>query len=147
MCTTIESKISVQSNLYDEQHILSIEQNTSLELPFSLDEIKDVVFQSNPNKAPGPDGLPFLFYQQYWELVKDDIYKHIMVFYHNKLDLRKINHATICLIPKIKEAHTIQKFRPISLINCSFKIITKLLANRLAKVVDFFNWWITNNIY
>lgn len=102
-----------------------MEQRQALEIPFTLEEIKGVVLQSNPSKAPGSDGLPFLFYQQYWESIKEDIYKLVMAFYNKELDLRKINHACICLISKVKEANTVKKFRHISLINCSFKIITE----------------------
>ena len=43
---------------------------------------------------------------------------------------------SICLIPKKLDATTIKHFRPISLINCSFKLITKLLTTRLARVID-----------
>lgn len=77
-----------------------------LELPFSEDEIKEVVFQSNPSKAPGPDGMSFLFYQQFWENIKEDIILLVNSFYQHNLDFSKLNHACICLIPKTKEATT-----------------------------------------
>jgi Reverse transcriptase (RNA-dependent DNA polymerase) len=60
----------------------------------------------------------------------------IHAFYHNKLDIFKLNLASICLIPKKKDAKLITQFRPISLINCSFKIFTKLLTNKLAPLKD-----------
>jgi Reverse transcriptase (RNA-dependent DNA polymerase) len=50
--------------------------------------------------------------------------------------LSKLNLASICLIPKKAEANLITNFRPISLINCSFKIITKLLVDRLASIMN-----------
>lgn len=59
-----------------------------------------------------------------------------MLFFHRNLDVSKLNLASICLIPKKSDAVTIKDYRPISLINCSFKLITKLLTNRLAKVID-----------
>jgi Reverse transcriptase (RNA-dependent DNA polymerase) len=52
------------------------------------------------------------------------------------LDVSKLNLVTICLIPKKKDVSLITNYRPINLINCSFKIITKILADRLAKVMD-----------
>jgi Reverse transcriptase (RNA-dependent DNA polymerase) len=63
--------------------------------------------------------------------------KLVNVFYYNQLDIFKINLAVICLISKKKEANSITNYRPISLLNYSFKIISKLLADRLALVMDF----------
>lgn len=52
------------------------------------------------------------------------------------MDISKLNLASICLIPKREDASIIKNYRPISLINCSFKLITKLLTNRLSLVLD-----------
>jgi Reverse transcriptase (RNA-dependent DNA polymerase) len=88
------------------------------------------------SKAPGPDGFSFLFYQSCWDIVKNDVMTLVHAYYHNVLDIYKLNMDSICLIPKKKDAKLITQFRPISLINYSFKIITKLLSNRLAPVMD-----------
>lgn len=57
------------------------------------------------------------------------------MFEHDKLNLDRLNYAMITLIPKEPEAKNLKKkIRPISLINCSFKIFAKLLNNRLIKV-------------
>ena len=58
------------------------------------------------------------------------------VFEKNDLDLERLNYAMITLIPKEPEAKHLKKFRPISLINCSFKIFAKALNNRLIRVAD-----------
>jgi DNA modification methylase len=50
------------------------------------------------------------------------------------INIERLNYATIILIPKEEEAETLKKIRPISLINCSFKIFSKFLNNRLEKV-------------
>lgn len=57
-------------------------------------------------------------------------------FYENRLDLKRLNYGVISLIPKIKEANSIKNYRPICLINVSFKILTKLLAVRLGTVAN-----------
>ena len=104
---------------------------------FSLEEIKTIVFSCNASKAPGPDGFSFAFYQAGWEFIKSDLYKLFASFYFHDLDISKLNLAYVCLIPKKEIAPSISNYRPISLINCSFKLITKLLADRVAKVMDF----------
>jgi Reverse transcriptase (RNA-dependent DNA polymerase) len=56
-------------------------------------------------------------------------------FYNNSLHVAKINHVMLCLLPKESKASIIQKFRPIRLLYCSYKIISKILTNRLAHAV------------
>ena len=104
--------------------------------PFSESDLKNAVFASDPNGAPGPDGFTFKFYQFFWDLVKNDLMTLTYYFYENKLNLHAINKSCICLIPKEKDANIVKKFRPISLVNCSFKILSKLLTNRLELVMD-----------
>jgi Reverse transcriptase (RNA-dependent DNA polymerase) len=56
-------------------------------------------------------------------------------FHSNSLEVARLNHAMVCLIPKEKEAKVIQKYMPISLVDCCFKIISKNLTNRLAPLM------------
>lgn len=65
------------------------------------------------------------------------IFSLVQAFYNNSPHLRKINHACICLIPKVKEANTIQIFRPICLINYSFKIIDSLISNSQTVYINY----------
>jgi Reverse transcriptase (RNA-dependent DNA polymerase) len=116
--------------------LLTANQVAFLEASFTENEIKKIVFACNPNKAPGLDGFSFQFYQYFWDLISRDIFKLVNAFYHNQLDISKINLTVICLIPKKKQANFITNYRPISLINCSFKIISKLLADMLALVMN-----------
>jgi hypothetical protein len=83
-------------------------------------------------KSPGPDGFIGLFYKKCWPIIKDLI-EALQAFHSPKtrwLDL--INEANIVLLPKMNVATSISDFRPISLINSLAKIITKILAERLA---------------
>ena len=84
-------------------------------------------------KSPGPDGLPIDFYQHFGEVVKWDLMKLLNEFQAGKLDITRLNYG-ITLIQKTI-AKQIQKFRPICLLNVSFKIITKVLMNRLSAVI------------
>jgi hypothetical protein len=86
--------------------------------------------------APGPDGFSFLFYQTFWDLIKPDLVALFRSFEKGELDLARLNYAMITLIPKENDAKHLKKFRPIILINCSFKIFTKAMNNRLLLVAD-----------
>jgi hypothetical protein len=78
----------------------------------------------------------FLFYQKIWDTINDDLLKLVNNFQDNKLDLFRLNFATLTLIPKIEDASEMRNFRPISLLNCSFKIFGRLLTTRLEKICD-----------
>ena len=60
--------------------------NELLEAPFSETEEKEAIFSSYPDGAPGPDGIPFLFYQHFWDLVKNDLLDLFQAFHRGELD-------------------------------------------------------------
>jgi hypothetical protein len=102
---------------------------------FSEKEVRDAIFQMKHNKAPGPDGFPAEFYQVFWSLIKDDLMVLFQDFHTGDLPLFSLNFGIITLIPKEKEVRKIQQYRPICMLNVSFKIFTKVLANRLTSIV------------
>ncbi|XP_039140443.1 uncharacterized protein LOC120277653 [Dioscorea cayenensis subsp. rotundata] len=57
---------------------------TALDIPFTHEEIREVVFGMSVDKAPGPNGLPILFFQKFWEIIKLDIFKLCDDFYWGK---------------------------------------------------------------
>jgi hypothetical protein len=82
------------------------------------------------NTAPGPNHMPIEFYQESWEVIKEDMMDMVHEFWARELDIGRLNYGIITLIPKIKEVMKIQKFRPICLLNVSYKIITEALMHR-----------------
>lgn len=107
-----------------------------------MEEIKEVVFGLKHNKVAGPDGLPAEFYQDFCDVVKFNL-KVIFnafrkkggifdAFHRGDLEIERLNHGIIALIPKVLDVDVIQKYRSICLLNVNYKILTKLLANRLA---------------
>ena len=103
--------------------------------PFSLTEIHQVVFGMKRNKSPGLDGFPADFYQDFWEVVKWDLKALVDSFAKGEINIARLNNGIITLVPKTNDAKQTQKFTPICLLNFSFKIITKVLVNRLATCV------------
>lgn len=115
---------------------LSEEERGELVTPFYEEEVRGAIFSLAGDKAPGPDGLPMLFFQHCWEIIKSLLCKALLEFQQGKAHLRGSNKTLIVLIPKKVGADSLADFRPISLLNGVYKIVTKLLASRLEKVVD-----------
>ena len=88
-----------------------------------------------PLKAPGPDGMPLLFYQNFWSLVGSDVTTSILYYLSSGSLPTPLNHTFITLIPKTKNPKRVIEFRPISLCNILYNIFSKVLANRLKHVL------------
>lgn len=127
---------TLDKDFWDDNDKITTQENLLLQQSFTLEEIKTTLFDCEPNGAPGPDGFSFKFYQYFWEVVKDDLFQLCHQFYLNSLHLDKINKSIICLIPKVTHASNIGNYRPISLVNCSFKLISKILTHRLSPIMS-----------
>ncbi|XP_048591584.1 uncharacterized protein LOC125576203 [Brassica napus] len=93
------------------------------------------LFAMHPDKAPGPDGMTALFYQKFWDIVKEDLTLMVNKFLFDGTVTNGLNDTNICLIPKTPKPNDMAQFRPISLCNVSYKIISKVLCQRLKKVL------------
>lgn len=82
-----------------------------------------------------PDNIPIEFYQTCWDIIKKDLVELFDNFYNGNLDVSRMDYGIITLLPKIADATKIQQFRPICLLNCLYKILTKTLTLRLELVV------------
>ena len=88
------------------------------------------------NKAPDPDGFPAEFYQQFWDVIKGDLMQMFHDLHKDDLPLFSLNFGVITLVPKTQGASKIQQYRPICLLNVSFKIFTKVATIRINSVAD-----------
>nr|GEX11475.1 RNA-directed DNA polymerase, eukaryota [Tanacetum cinerariifolium] len=107
-----------------------------LERLVSLEKIKEAVWDCRSSKAPGPDGFSFAFMKKYWDIIQKDMYDFINSFFASSELPYGANSSFFTLIPKVNNPTLITDFRPISLIGIHYKIIAKILANRLSKVID-----------
>jgi hypothetical protein len=117
----------------DGLSFLSIDTNESNWLKEILRSMKvwEVVRDMNGDKAPGLDGFFMACFQKCWEVMKEDILKVFKEF-HSRGKFEKIFNATfVSLVPKKAIVVDIKDFRPISLVGGVYKIISKVLANRL----------------
>ena len=92
------------------------------------------------DKAPGPDGFTMAFFQKCWSVVKKDIMDVFDYFHLHSVFERSMNASFLTLIRnKCKcNAVIIKDFRPINLVGSEYKLLSKVLANRLRSVLDNF---------
>ncbi|GKB41871.1 RNA-directed DNA polymerase, eukaryota [Tanacetum coccineum] len=115
---------------------LSQDQAIYLERNVSRDEIRVAVWNCGDNKSPGPDGYTFEFFKKYWGFIGSDFCEAVDHFFAKGAFSKGCNSSFIALIPKVMDAKLVNDFRPISLIGCVYKVVTKILANRLALIIS-----------
>nr|GFC14257.1 cysteine-rich receptor-like protein kinase [Tanacetum cinerariifolium] len=106
-----------------------------LEDMVSNEEIKRAVWDCGSDKSPGPDGFTFEFFKKFWTIVGGDVTNAIKEIFISSSFPKGCNSSFIALIPKVMDAKHLKDFRPISLVGCQYKIIGKILANRLSLVI------------
>eukprot|EP00253_Pinus_taeda_P021907 PITA_21907 len=111
--------------------LVSSEDNFNLNKPVTKDEVSKVLKEMQNSKVLGPDGFNVDFFKACWSIVKQDILNVVEDSRMNKTILKAINTSFITLIPKQEATQTPDKFRPIALCNVVYKIISKVVANRL----------------
>ena len=86
-------------------------------------------------KSLGPDRLNFKFIKEFWDILKTNVLRFMDEFHANGVFPKGSNASFLTLIPKVHDAQGLNEYRPISLIGCIYKIVTKLLSRRLKKVL------------
>ncbi|XP_019420741.1 PREDICTED: uncharacterized protein LOC109330928 [Lupinus angustifolius] len=102
----------------------------------SDEEVKAAVFSMNGEGAPGPNGFGGCFYQFYWDIVGREVCNSVVQFFNQGWLLPNLNSNNVILIPKFPNADKIEDFRHIALANFQFKIISKVLADRLSSIAS-----------
>lgn len=115
---------------------ISEEDNLALVEAFSAEEVKRAIDACNSSKSPGPNGFNFGFFKRFWGMLKDDIMRLLEEFHQHGRLVSGLNTSFMVLIPKKVEAEDLQDYMPISLIEGVYKMISKILANRLSKVLE-----------
>lgn len=90
----------------------------------------------DPSKAPGPDGFTALFYKKLWPVIGSDISNAILSILNGHGNIRDWNTTLISLIPKVSDPICLKVFRPISLCNTCYKIVSHMITNRFRPIMD-----------
>ncbi|XP_019179933.1 PREDICTED: uncharacterized protein LOC109175136 [Ipomoea nil] len=112
------------------------EMNSSLTKPFTMVEVKTTLFSMAPDKAPGPDGMSPAFYQHFWPVLGHDLSVFILSCVSNRAFPPGFNTSNIVLLPKKKIPEKVSDLRPIALCNVVYKVLAKMLANRLKGTLE-----------
>ena len=112
------------------QVTLAEEESEALNREVLEEEIKEALWSMKPFKAPGPDGLHVGFYQCFWLMVGKSVVEEIKDIFLKKKIPEYLNQTLITLIPKIKGPESLGNYRPISLCNTVYKLVTKIIIAR-----------------
>ncbi|KAI5342138.1 hypothetical protein L3X38_010013 [Prunus dulcis] len=107
-----------------------------LSLLFTREEVEIAIKSMRATKAPGPDGMTALFYQSYWSIIGSDICQLCLQILNGSCGVADFNHTLIALITKVPSPSWVIEFRPISLCNVLYKIISKVFADRLKNAMS-----------
>jgi hypothetical protein len=133
---TVDSAVSPSQVLHLIEPKVNSNINDDLCKAFTEKEIADAMFQMGPLKVPRPDGFPTRFYQRHWDIVKNDVVKAVQKFFLDGCLPDGINDTAIVLIPKGNDPEELKDFRPISLCNVIYKLISKCMVIRLRSMPD-----------
>ncbi|KAK4397852.1 hypothetical protein Sango_1260700 [Sesamum angolense] len=129
---TEDQTLPVDDGVFHWGPLLTPELASNLYRAVTPAEVKTAVFQISDNKAPSPNGYTSCFFKKAWNIVGDLICRAVMDFFRSGRMLRQLNHTIIALVPKSKHSPSVADYRPISCCNVIYKIITKIIADRLS---------------
>lgn len=114
---------------------VGVVNNNFLIAPVNDVEIENAIYQIHLTKSPGLDGFNAGFFQHHWETIGEVVMGMVKNYFQSRRMLKELNHTNIVLIPKVDNPTKMSQFRPISLCNVVYKVISKVLTNRLKRVL------------
>jgi hypothetical protein len=122
--------------LQNIQPCVTDHMNEILAAEFTREEIKEALDSIGDLKAPGADGMPAIFYKRFWGTVGDTVVQEVLSVLQGGSIPEGWNETVVVLIPKAQNPERLKDLRPISLCNVVYKLVSKVLANRLKCILD-----------
>ncbi|KAL8098510.1 hypothetical protein AgCh_031328 [Apium graveolens] len=117
--------------LDESERRITEEQNHMLVAEMTFEEFSVAIKQMHPDKASGPDGLNPAFFQQFWSILGREVYESCKCWLDSVSFPANLNETNVVLIPKKENARCMKDLRPIALCNVLYKVLAKVLSNRL----------------
>ena len=116
--------------------MINEEMNNFLKEEVIEEELEKIVYSFQKGRIPSTDGLTVEFFQGFCALVKEDLLKVVQESQRAGKVLGALNSTFLALIPKKQNPSSFEEFRPISCCNEVYKIITKIIAQRLKPILS-----------
>ncbi|GKC84706.1 RNA-directed DNA polymerase, eukaryota, reverse transcriptase zinc-binding domain protein, partial [Tanacetum coccineum] len=126
--------LDIDDNLFSKK--IDNQEACRMIIEVSNEEIKDAMFDTNDNKALGPDGFTAKFFKKSWEVIGEDVCKVAKEFFIKGKILGEFNSTLITLVPKVSTPNKVSDFRPIACCNVVYKCISKIITNRIKNALD-----------
>lgn len=114
---------------------LTTQQKEQIDAPIKVEEIKRAILQQRTNRTPGEDGISAEFYIQFLDTIAGELTNVFDELYSQQKATGKLGNGIIKTIYKKGDATNIKNYRPITLLNVDYKILSKILSNRLKEVL------------
>ncbi|XP_016207070.1 uncharacterized protein LOC107647514 [Arachis ipaensis] len=114
---------------------ISSNEAVALEVLPSEEEIKEAVWDCGSSKAPGSDGYNMNFIKKCWDDIGPEFSAAVLWFFQSAQLPTDANVTWVTLVPKVEGAKEVKDFRPISIVGCLYKVISKVLVRRMRSVM------------
>lgn len=111
-------------------------EDASIDYPVTDEEISTGLWGLKPFKAPDPDGLHAGFFQRFWLVMGNSMKKEVKSIFNSRIISRYMNKTLITLIPKCKNLESLNNYRPITLCNTIYKVVTKIIIERIRPLLQ-----------
>lgn len=113
------------------------EDRIILEKEVTIEETKKALFSKGSYKSPGPDGYHPIFFKRQWYSIGNSIYRLVTDCFAKPSNIRELNQTLLTLIPKCDDPSRVAHLRPIALCNVSYKIVSKVIVQRLKNFLPY----------
>ena len=110
--------------------------NKFLKEEVTEEALEKIIYSFQKGKSPRPDGFTIEFFQGFFDLVKEDLLKAVQESQRVGKVLGALNSTFLALIPKKQNPSSFEEFRPISCCNVVYKIIAKIIAQRMKPILS-----------